>query len=105
MFATASPDSCLQQAVKLISLAVFANCWNPAGFEKQIRAGYARAIQATNAALEDPLQYLRDDTLMSVWLLGAFEVGISTLLLSGFCPHLASRTGGIRIFNVVTLTG
>jgi hypothetical protein len=105
MFATASPDSCLQQAVKLISLAVFANCWNPAAFEKQMRAGYARAIQATNAALQDPLQYLRDDTLMSVWLLSSFEVGISTLLLSGFGPHLASRTGDFGIFNVVALAG
>jgi hypothetical protein len=105
MFATASPASCLQQAVKLVSLAAFANRWNPASFERQIRAGYARAIQATNASLRDPVQYLRDDTLMSVWLLGSFEVGLSTLWLCVSCPHLTWRTGHFRIFHVVALTG
>jgi hypothetical protein len=78
MFATANPDSCLHQAVKLIGLAVYANRWNPAGFEKQIRARYAHVIQATNAALQDPVEYLQDETLMAVWLLGAFEVYTST---------------------------
>jgi hypothetical protein len=104
MFATASPDSCLQQAVKLISLAVFANRSNPAGFEKQIRAGYARAIQATNASLRDPLQYLRDDTLMSVWLLGSFEVGTSTLWCLCLVLICDGETGYIRLFNVVAFT-
>jgi hypothetical protein len=74
MFATADRRSCLHQAVKLVGLASFANRWNPADFEKQIRAGYARAIQATNSALQDRVEYLQDETLMAVWLLGAFEV-------------------------------
>ena len=74
MFATADRHSCLHQAVKLVGLASFANRWNPANFEKQIREGYARAIQATNAALRDRTEYLQDETLMAVWLLGSFEV-------------------------------
>jgi hypothetical protein len=74
MFATADRHSCLHQAVKLVGLASFANRWNPADFEEQIRGGYARAIQATNAALRDRVEYLQDETLMAVWLLGAFEV-------------------------------
>lgn len=74
MFATADRHSCLHQAVKLVGLASFANRWNPANFEKQIREGYARAIQATNTALRDRTEYLQDETLMAVWLLGSFEV-------------------------------
>ena len=74
MFATADRHSCLHQAVKLVGLASFANRWNPADFEKQIREGYGRAIQATNAALRDRVECLQDETLMAVWLLGSFEV-------------------------------
>jgi hypothetical protein len=106
MFVTAGPDSCLHQAVKLIGLAVFANRWNPAGFQKQIRAGYARAIQATNNALANPVEYLRDESLMAVWLLGSFEVCPLTLFLSLSLSSLllTSRTGYFWILHVVTLT-
>jgi hypothetical protein len=84
MFATADRHSCLHRAVKLVGLASFANRWNPANFEKQIREGYAHAIQATNAALRDHVEYLQDETLMAVWLLGAFEVITPPFLASLF---------------------
>jgi hypothetical protein len=98
MFATADRHSCLHQAVKLVGLASFANRYNPADFETQIRGGYTRAIQATNAALQDRVEYLQDETLMAVWLLGAFEV--KSLLLSRF-PLLNNGPGNFRLLNVV----
>jgi hypothetical protein len=98
MFATADQRSCLHQAVKLVGLASFANRWNPADFETQIRGGYARAIQATNAALQDRVECLQDETLMAVWLLGAFEVITSPL--SHF-PLLNNGPGNFRLLNVV----
>ena len=98
MFATADRHSCLHQAVKLVGLASFANRWNPADFEKQIREGYGRAIQATNAAIRDRVECLQDETLMAVWLLGSFEV--ITPLLSRL-SLLKPGPGNFRLLNVV----
>ena len=98
MFETADRHSCLHRAVKLVGLASFANRWNPADFETQIRGRYARAIQATNAALQDRVEYLQDETLMAVWLLGAFEVNQSSF--SRF-PLLNNGPGNFRLLNVI----
>jgi hypothetical protein len=35
---------------------------------------YGRALKATNAALQDPLESVKDDTFIAVWILGIYEV-------------------------------
>lgn len=42
------------------------------------RAAFGKALQSTNRAIEDPEESVRDETLLSVLLLGLYEVRLNT---------------------------
>ena len=74
MCAQAGPQSCLEESVKAVALANWINRRNPVDLRSLLRAQYVRALKAVNEALSRPTERHRASTLMSIHLLGSFEV-------------------------------
>ena len=87
IYQEAKPASCLRLALKATSNINLANrlgqdpSWNA-----QAAIDYGFAIKATNEALRDATECVSDQTLVAVWLLGAYE----NLLL--FSPYAQGTT-------------
>lgn len=79
-FADLKPSTPLSLTLSAVSRSVFA------GWERRVRnfeipmtqLAYGKALTATRAALSDPIQRLKDETLMAVCLLGMYEVKENT---------------------------
>lgn len=70
------PDSQLSTAIQAVAMASLANRPNSRGSPLMVQAvaHYAKALKATNIALQSPAQQKSDQTLASIILLGFFEV-------------------------------
>ena len=71
----AGSKSAVHQAMRACGTINFANRAGPVDLHHETASEYARAIVSVNAALQDPDERCRDETLIAVWLLGMREVG------------------------------
>lgn len=110
---------CLLTSVQATGLAGLSNVLHSPDLMGRARAEYVSAIQLTNAALRSPQESREDSTLLSVMLLGMYEMithqdeqsvsswanhingSVALLKLRGR-EHLYTLTG-IRIFQQVTI--
>jgi len=69
-----SPDEYLLKSITACGLAALANKGNDVAGREMARRHYIQAISATNSALQHPRKVREDNTLISVFLLGVFEV-------------------------------
>jgi hypothetical protein len=70
-----SPDSGLRAAIQAAGMAGISNTSYAPQISAQSKAQYGRALNALKQALINPMQATADITLMTVILLGLFEVG------------------------------
>lgn len=66
------PDSLLHSAVAAVSLAIFEG-----SHDRNAQRSFGQALTATQVALQDPGESLKDETLMAVLLMSLFEVSSS----------------------------
>ncbi|KAK5050820.1 hypothetical protein LTR84_003379 [Exophiala bonariae] len=73
-------DSCVYAAMRSVGVINFANRSPTTDLRSVVDLEYSRAVTAVTSALADPRQYLKDETLVAVWLLAMREmlVGISS---------------------------
>lgn len=73
---TAGLDSTLSVAFQAVAMAALANRPNSRGrgLLPKAMGQYAKALKATNLALQNPAQQKSDQTLASILMLGFFEV-------------------------------
>ena len=74
ILSAAGQDSYLYAAMRSVAAINFANRSPTIDMHDMLEFEYARAVSQVTAALADSEQYLRDDTLVAVWLLGIREV-------------------------------
>jgi hypothetical protein len=74
ILAGAGRDSYLYAAMRSVAAVNFANRSPTVDMRDMIELEYARAVSRVTAALADSDQYLRDETLVAVWLLGIREL-------------------------------
>ena len=74
MFGRSSSDSCLHVSVIANSLANLAGRQSLPELKDSAAAKYCQALELTNAALQNPEEATRDETLLAVSLLGLYEV-------------------------------
>ena len=80
MYQNASPESPLALATSSVALAMSGNS-NAKPADQQLgKTTFGRALQKTSTAIRDPIQSIKDETLMAVLLLGLYEVCIHHLL-------------------------
>lgn len=70
----AGVDSCVYTAMRSVGAINFANRSPTTDLRSLVDLEYARAVSAVTNALADPLQCLKDETLVAVWLLAMREV-------------------------------
>ena len=70
----AGPDSYLNAAMRSVGAINLANRSPTVDMRSVVEYEYARAVSGVTAALADPEQCLKDETLVAVWLLGIREV-------------------------------
>jgi hypothetical protein len=87
LYSETSDGSCLNMATHAVAMAYISN--TSGAFTKTYEhvQTYGRALRATNVALRDPLESVKDSTIIAVWLLGVHEVRMSlTTLVSILIP-------------------
>lgn len=75
LYKDASPDSPLSLATSSVALAISSGSPLRRKDRQLGQAIFGRALRRTSAAIQDPAESVRDETLMAVLLLGLFEVG------------------------------
>jgi hypothetical protein len=70
----AGPESYLYAAMRSVAAINLANRSPTVDMRSVVDSEYAKAVSGVTAALADPEQYLKDETLVAVWLLGMREV-------------------------------
>ena len=73
LYSPSGQEEHLSASVEAVGLVSLANELDSMEVHKESKARYIRAIQATNAALQNPVSAIKDCTLISVLLLGLFE--------------------------------
>ncbi|KEF59624.1 uncharacterized protein A1O9_04470 [Exophiala aquamarina CBS 119918] len=74
MIRDATPDSAVILTCQAIGNAFLTSKVSSVEAWSKRRAAYGRALTATNAALQDPILQVEDQTLAAVWLLGIYEL-------------------------------
>lgn len=82
----AQPNSCLKHCVTATAFASLANQSNSAAISRLAVKYYGEALASVNAALSDPVESLKDETLAALFILGMFE-NISALQCNIFGVH------------------
>lgn len=82
MITESGPQSYLHAAMRAVGVINFANRSPTMDMKSVVDSEYAKAISGVTAALTDPVLCLRDETLVSVWLLGIWEVSILLAMTS-----------------------
>lgn len=76
MVSSASQQSSLVSTCKAIAYALFAHRLRTPDAQSRRAVAYGDALSATNRALQDRRERLRDETLTAIWLLSIYEVGV-----------------------------
>lgn len=74
LLSASGPDSYLYAAMRSVATVNFANRSRTVDMHGMVELEYARAVSRVTAALADPQEYLKDETLVAVWLLGVREL-------------------------------
>lgn len=82
----AEPNSCLKHCVAATAYASFANQSKSTVISRKAWESYGKALSSVNAALADPIESLKDETLSALFVLGMFE-NISAQQLHIFGVH------------------
>lgn len=110
LYTSAGPQSALAAATMAISLAAFANTPAKKVFLPQTRLMYGEAMIRIHREMEDPLAVRKDETLMTVLLLGLLEVGRAGFGNLKPCPYTSALdqlayasvlTGHYRYFEIL----
>lgn len=67
-------ESGLILTCQAISYAFIANDFGTSESRSRRSLAYGKALKVTNAALNDPVSSVKDETLVTVWLLSLYEV-------------------------------
>jgi hypothetical protein len=76
-----SPDHALRAAIEAAGMAVISNIFYAPDIACKSKEQYGRALAAMKKALGDPVESLTDTTLMTVIILGLFEVSTDILII------------------------
>ena len=103
-------DKVLQTSIKAVGLAGYASFVSAPELMKQAQQHYVAAIKLTSAALGSPVEVKKDRTLLSVMILGLFEVitGRNTDSISAWRNHSLGCAALLRIRGkeqLATLSG
>lgn len=74
LYRETSEVSCLNLATDALAKAYITNMSESSPKRAEHLQTYGRALRATNIALQDPLERVKDSTIIAVWLLGVHEV-------------------------------
>ena len=74
---TGSGAACLRAAIQAASLAIYANRTGDKALPRAARTHFGSALRGVQAALHDPKEVVRDETLTAVTLLGMYEVWLT----------------------------
>ena len=77
MISTAGPDSAIMLVCRAVGNAFLTCKVGTAEAQSKRATTYGLALTATNAALEDPVLQVQDETLASVFLLSLYELIVS----------------------------
>jgi hypothetical protein len=77
LLSEADEGSCLLYATDTLAGAYIANQTDSLPEQEKASRSYGRALQAVRAALMSPTESAKDETLVSVWALAAYEVCIA----------------------------
>lgn len=80
LYANTSAESPLSLATSSVALAISGNSPNRRNDQQLGRTIFGKALRKTSAAIRNPTESKKDETLMAVLLLGLFEVRSFTLL-------------------------
>ena len=69
----AQPNSCLKHCVAATAYASLANQSQSLAVSRKAWEAYGTALSSVNAALADPAEALKDETLCAIFILGMFE--------------------------------
>ena len=89
IFNRLSADSPLSSAIASVGLAGIANTRNSRDAQSASTVQYAAALHGVNAALRSPVEATADETLITVLLLGLYEVG-NTAYVGGSSTDVAA---------------
>ena len=81
LYNTARPDSLLYLAVITVSLAIFGGSRRHQRVTVLAQNSFGKALVATQKAIQDPIESVKDETLMAVLLLSLFEVSTTPKFL------------------------
>lgn len=79
LYQKTSPGSPLSLATSAVALLISGDSPVRRADQQLGRTIFGKALQKTSVAIRDPIESLKDETLMAVLLLGLFEVGFLTL--------------------------
>jgi len=113
MLQNSSPTSCIHQAAMAVSRMTLADRYSGKDVRLQTGQEYGRALSFTNATIRDSSTNIQDETVVSVWLLGLYELISSVLthartasqarnLEEEYQSHLSHIRGAM---NLLTLRG
>jgi hypothetical protein len=80
LLSEAGEGSCLLYATDTLAGAYIANQTNSLPEREKVSRTYGRALEAVRAALISPTESAKDETLVSVWALAAYEVCRTTFV-------------------------
>lgn len=72
--ANSTEESGLVSTCRAIAYAFIANDYGTPESRSRRSLAYGKALQITNAALDDTIARVKDETLVSIWLLSMYEV-------------------------------
>ena len=92
-----TPESPLSLATSSVALAFSGNSPTRPNDHQLARSIFGRALRKTGAAIRNPMESKKDETLMAVLLLGLFEVSCPSDIVSHclFIPSLCSSAQDI----------
>ncbi|CZR59963.1 uncharacterized protein PAC_09858 [Phialocephala subalpina] len=79
LYSEVNDNSCLSFATKTFVKAYLTNL-SRSPPDKELIHTYGRALWLTNAAVQDPVESVKDSTVIAVWLLGIHEVWRNSML-------------------------
>ncbi|KIW32001.1 hypothetical protein, variant [Cladophialophora immunda] len=82
MLQSADPRSCIHKAAMAVSRMTLADRYSGKDVRLQTGREYGHALSLTNATIRDTAASIQDETVLSVWLLGLYEM-ISVVLMHG----------------------
>ena len=77
LYKSSLPDSCVHKSMNAVAKIHFVNRLK-VDSKAETEQQYGEALLAINAALRHPTDCLKDETLISVWMLGLYEVSHSS---------------------------